>query len=60
MAKLVGLLKSPTGNVHGLKDKDARTAYCGYKDKETGSIPYSGKSHITCGKCLKRLPEDIY
>lgn len=60
MAKLVGLLKNSTGHVHGLKDKDTRTAYCGYKDQSTGSISYSGKSHITCLKCLKKLPEDIY
>ena len=58
--KLIGLLKSPTGIVHAQKEKDLRKAFCGYKDGTSDSIPYSGRSHITCEKCRKALPQDIF
>lgn len=58
--KLVGLLKSSTGMIHGLKEKEQRIAYSGYQDKANDSISYSGRSHINCQKCLKKLPEEIY
>ena len=60
MAKLIGLLKSPTGIVHGLKDENNRTALCGYKHNNIGSIPYSARTSVTCNSCKKRIPNNIY
>lgn len=57
--RLVGNYKSNTGTVHAIDD-GSDTAYCGFKvDVKIKSYPHSSKTWITCGKCKKKIPEDV-
>jgi hypothetical protein len=58
MAKLIGLFRNHTGIVHSLKNNGVETV-CGMRLSHSDKVFWSGKSHINCRKCLKKVPDNI-
>jgi hypothetical protein len=59
MPKLIGLVKSGSGTVHAVMDKKSLKALCGYRHEMRHNLSWSGRSHVKCEKCKKKIPEDV-
>jgi hypothetical protein len=59
MPKLIGLVRSGSRTVHAVTDEKSPKALCGYRHEMRRILPWSGRSHVTCEKCKKKIPEDV-
>lgn len=57
--KLLGLFKSTTSTTHAVVEHGK--TICGLKiEGRKDRLPHSGRTHVTCHKCLLGIPAGYY